>query len=118
VFQILTDLKYSINGTDGTETLACSLTAEPGNSLHKMQAYVSVYLISEVTQLIVIKLCNMALSILGGVVVSVLVTGPKDCGFEPGQGEGFLRAIKIRRTRSSRMGSKAGRSRVVRFYDM
>jgi hypothetical protein len=37
---------------------------------------------------------------LGGVVVSVLPTGPKGCGFEPGQGDGFLRAIKIRCTPS------------------
>jgi hypothetical protein len=29
-------------------------------------------------------------------VVSVLATGPKACGFETGQGDGFLRAIKIR----------------------
>jgi hypothetical protein len=28
---------------------------------------------------------------LGGVVVSVLATGPKVCGFEHGQGDGFLR---------------------------
>jgi hypothetical protein len=41
-------------------------------------------------------------------VVSVLATGPKGVGFEPGQGDGFLRAIKIRGTPSSRMGSKAG----------
>jgi hypothetical protein len=27
-------------------------------------------------------------------VVSVLATGPKDCGFEHGQGDGFLKAIK------------------------
>jgi hypothetical protein len=47
---------------------------------------------------------------LGGVVVSVLAIEPKDCGFEPGQGDdGFLRAIKISSTPSSRMGSKAGR---------
>jgi hypothetical protein len=45
---------------------------------------------------------------LGGVVVSVLTTGPKGHGFEPGQGDGFLMAIKIRSTPSSRMGSKAG----------
>jgi hypothetical protein len=32
---------------------------------------------------------------LGGVVVSVLTTGPKGCGFKPGQGDGFLMAIKI-----------------------
>jgi hypothetical protein len=55
---------------------------------------------------------------LGGVVVSVLATAPKGCGFKPGQGDGFLKAIKIRSTPSSRMGSKAGRSHVVKFYDM
>jgi hypothetical protein len=32
---------------------------------------------------------------LGGVMVSVIATGPKGCGFEPGQGDEFLRAIKI-----------------------
>jgi hypothetical protein len=53
---------------------------------------------------------------LRGVVVSVLATGPKGCGFEPGKGDGFLRAIKISSTSFSRMGSKAGRSYVVRFY--
>jgi hypothetical protein len=37
---------------------------------------------------------------LGDVVVSVLATGPKVCGFESGQGDGFLRAIKIRSTPS------------------
>jgi hypothetical protein len=37
---------------------------------------------------------------LGGVVVSVLATGPKGRRFEPGQGDGFLRAIKIRSTPS------------------
>jgi hypothetical protein len=31
----------------------------------------------------------------GGVVVSVLATGPKGRGFKPGRGDGFLRAIKI-----------------------
>jgi hypothetical protein len=56
------------------------------------------------------------LSHLGGVVVSVLATGHKGCGFEPGQGDGFLRVIKIHSTLSSRMRSKAGRSHVVRFY--
>jgi hypothetical protein len=55
---------------------------------------------------------------LGGAVVNVLATGPKGCGFEPGQGDGFLRAIKIRSTPSSRIGSKAGRSHVVRFCGM
>jgi hypothetical protein len=51
-------------------------------------------------------------------VVNVLATGPKVCGLESGQGDGFLRAIKIRSTPSSRMGSKAGRSHVVTFYGM
>jgi hypothetical protein len=32
---------------------------------------------------------------LGGVVVNVLATGPRVCGSEPGQGDEFLRAIKI-----------------------
>jgi hypothetical protein len=31
---------------------------------------------------------------LGGVVVSVLASGPKGCGFEPGLWDGFLKAIK------------------------
>jgi hypothetical protein len=43
---------------------------------------------------------------------------PKVAGSKPGQGDWFLRAIKIRSTPSSRMGSKAGSSHVVRFYDM
>jgi hypothetical protein len=57
-------------------------------------------------------------SCLGDVVVSVLATGLKNCRFEPGQGDEFLRVIKIHTTPSSRMGSKAGRSHVVRFYGM
>jgi hypothetical protein len=39
---------------------------------------------------------------LGGVVASVLSAGPKGHGFEPGQGDGFLRAIKIHSTPSFR----------------
>jgi hypothetical protein len=39
-------------------------------------------------------------SLLGGVVVSVLATGPKGRFFEPGQGDGFLTAINIRSTPS------------------
>jgi hypothetical protein len=35
-------------------------------------------------------------------VVSVLATGLKGHGFKPGQGNGFLRAIKIRSTPSFR----------------
>jgi hypothetical protein len=37
---------------------------------------------------------------LYGVVVSVLATSPKGRVFDPGQGDGFLRAIKIRSTPS------------------
>jgi hypothetical protein len=55
---------------------------------------------------------------LGCVVVSVLATGRKGCEFESGQSDGILRAIKICSTPASRMGSKAGRSHVVRFYGM
>jgi hypothetical protein len=39
---------------------------------------------------------------LGGVVVSVLATGPKGHWFKPGQGNGFLRTIKICGTPSFR----------------
>jgi hypothetical protein len=45
---------------------------------------------------------------LGGVAVSVLATAPKGCGLERCQGDGFLKAIKIRSTPSFRMGSKVG----------
>jgi hypothetical protein len=51
-------------------------------------------------------------------VVSVLAAVRKGCGLKPGQGDAFLRAIKIRSTPSSRIGSKAGSSHVVRFYGM
>jgi hypothetical protein len=40
------------------------------------------------------------ISRLGGVMVSVLATGPMVRGFKPGRGDGFLRAIKIRNTPS------------------
>jgi hypothetical protein len=43
---------------------------------------------------------NPSLGRLGGVLVSVLATGPKGREFRPGQGYGFLRAIKIRSTPS------------------
>jgi hypothetical protein len=55
---------------------------------------------------------------LGGVVVGVLATGSKGCGFEPGQGDGFLRAIKICSTPFSQMGSRVGRSHAIRFCGM
>jgi hypothetical protein len=57
------------------------------------------------------KICAhlRATSRLGGVVVSVLATGLKGCGFGPGQGDGILRAIKIRNASSFLMGSKARR---------
>jgi hypothetical protein len=44
-------------------------------------------------------LVTCGLSRLGGVVANI-VTGPKGSGFEPGQGDGFIRAIKIRSTTS------------------
>jgi hypothetical protein len=37
---------------------------------------------------------------LGGVVTSVLAAGPKGRGFEPDQGDRFLRTIKFRSTPS------------------
>jgi hypothetical protein len=55
---------------------------------------------------------------VASVVKCLVCLPPKSCGFEPGQGDGCLRAIKISSTPSSRMGSKAGRSHVVRFYGM
>jgi hypothetical protein len=51
---------------------------------------------------------KVAHSRLGGVVISVLTTGPKGFGFEPSQSDGFLRAIKIRSTPSFGWESKAG----------
>jgi hypothetical protein len=42
------------------------------------------------------------MSRLRSVVVSVLATGLKGCGFESSQGDGFLRALKIRSTPSFR----------------
>jgi hypothetical protein len=63
--------------------------------------------------LFIVTICR-----LGSVVVSVHATGLVGCRFEPGQGDGFLRAIKIRGAPSSWVGSKAGRSHVVRFYGM
>jgi hypothetical protein len=65
-----------------------------------------------------INTMTCVVSRLSGVVDSVLATGPKSCGFEPGQGDRLLRTIKIRSTPSTRMESKAGRSHVVRFYGM
>jgi hypothetical protein len=41
-------------------------------------------------------------------VVSVLATGPKGRGFEPGHGDGFLMAIKMHSTPSFQMESKTG----------
>jgi hypothetical protein len=64
------------------------------------------------------KSTNLTSRHLGGVVVSLLVTGPKGRAFEPSQGGGFLWEIKIRSTPSCRIGSKAGRSHVLRFNGM
>jgi hypothetical protein len=43
---------------------------------------------------------NQPLCCFGGVVVSVVATGPKGRGFKLGGGDGFLRATKIRSTPS------------------
>jgi hypothetical protein len=51
---------------------------------------------------------KIQLSRLGSEVVSMLITEPQGRGFEPGQGDEILRAIKIRSTPSSQMGSKGG----------
>jgi hypothetical protein len=55
---------------------------------------------------------------LGGVVVSVLATGPKGRGFEPGKDDGFLRAMKVHSTPSFGWEVKPGRFHVIRYYDM
>jgi transposase InsO family protein len=63
----------------------------------------------------------IVLVLLSPFVVSWLVCWPLDpkvAGSKLDQGDGFLRAIKIHSTPSSRMGSKAVRSHVVRFYGM
>jgi hypothetical protein len=49
----------------------------------------------------------MFVSHLGGVVVSVLATGPKDRGFKPSLSDGFLRVIKTCSTPSFRWEVKA-----------
>jgi hypothetical protein len=49
--------------------------------------------VAEVLILPFISLCH-----LGGIMIVVLATGSKVCGFKPGRGYGHLRAIKIRST--------------------
>jgi hypothetical protein len=44
---------------------------------------------------------------LGGVVVSVLVTGPKGRGFKPSRGDGYFKGDKNPQLNFLRMGSKA-----------
>jgi hypothetical protein len=43
---------------------------------------------------------NILFCRVGSVMVSVLATGPKGCGFKPGRGNEFLRATKIGSTTS------------------
>jgi hypothetical protein len=45
---------------------------------------------------------------LGGVVVSVLATGPKGRGFKPSGGDGFFKGDKNPQLNFLLMGSKAG----------
>jgi hypothetical protein len=54
---------------------------------------------------------------LSNVVVSVLATGPKGCGFSPGQGDGFLMVIKIHSTPSFGWEIKPG-APCHKFYGM
>jgi hypothetical protein len=56
------------------------------------------------------------ISCRGAVVVSVLATGPKVCGFEPGESVGFLRAIKIRSTTFSRTAVSSHHNHQSTFY--
>jgi hypothetical protein len=50
-------------------------------------------------------------------MVSMLAIGPEDCGFKPGQGNGFLRVIKMCSMPS--FGKEVKPSpHVVRFYCM
>jgi hypothetical protein len=53
------------------------------------------------------SLCIIVPTVACGVVVSLLATGPKGWGFEPNQGDGFLKAIKSLQ-HTLRMGSQAG----------
>jgi hypothetical protein len=54
----------------------------------------------------------------GGVLVSVLATEPKGRGFTPGQGDGFLTAIKIRSTPSfgREVKPEAPRRKILRHF--
>jgi hypothetical protein len=54
---------------------------------------------------------------LGGIMISVLATGPKGHGFKPGRGDGFLGVINIRSTPSFGWEVKPV-VHVVRFYGM
>jgi hypothetical protein len=54
---------------------------------------------------------------LGGVDVIVLATGPKGSRVKPGQGDGFLTAIKMLGTPSF-AGEVKRRHFVIRFYGM
>jgi hypothetical protein len=53
---------------------------------------------------------------LGGVMVRILALRAKVRGFEPGQGDGFFKALKISCTPS--LGSKSDGPHVTRFYAM
>jgi hypothetical protein len=56
--------------------------------------------------------CNLCYVALGGLVVSVLATGPKARGFKPGRGRWILRVIKFAAPLPSE-GKKSRRSHVV-----
>jgi hypothetical protein len=78
-------------------------------NLLKMAVFQLVMMLTSISLSIICSLSSyrfeqlyLYVSRLCGVVVSVFATGPEDWGFEPGQGNGFLRAIKIRSTLSFR----------------
>jgi hypothetical protein len=54
-----------------------------------------------------LPLFTLVTSRLGDVVVTLLATGPKGCGSEPNQGDGFLKGDKNLQHTFLWMGSKA-----------
>jgi hypothetical protein len=65
-----------------------------------IQELLKVFFQQSFTEIACLKQTRLTDFRLGGVVVSVLSTGPKGRGFKPGRDDGFLRAIKNRITPS------------------
>jgi hypothetical protein len=75
------------------EWAACEASVSVREGVVRIPAdFVIIYFLIYNVLVVISRLC--------GVLVSVLATGPKGIGFEPGQRDGFLRAIKIRITPS------------------